>query len=456
VRAILSTFAWTSFVAVLNASSAAAQVPAGPATLRTNTDARQEQPSADPRSQSVNDTDDAKSNAPSAERDWGFQWSDHPSLFFGKNTRIDFRARLQVDVRDSEASIGDASGFDVARRRVGVEGRIAGVVDFQIEAELGDDDPWRDVYADYRQFPHAQVQAGKFKLPFSLDENTSSTNLDFVYRSRAATQLAPGRDRGAMVHGRVLKSVLRYELGLFDHDGKNARTSNPERVFGGTTVAGRVTVQPFRARKTELRDLQFGVAFTGSEVPAGFASLRGRTALDASFFPSDVWVQGQRRRVGLEARWRPGPFSVKAEYIRVTTERLGQSVEDTDLSPLLATGWYVSGTWAITGEAKADGIDNPRRPIFRGGYGALELAVRVEGLGFGSTAAGDLPSTSPRADVILGNSDRAVTIGVNWHPYHGIKVQLNFVRESISDPAHGPLASEAAFWSRVVRFQFTL
>jgi phosphate-selective porin OprO and OprP len=455
VRTIFSTFAWTSLAAILTASSAAAQVLGEPATLRTNPDASRNRASNQTKSSS-DGSDETKRNAESAERDWGFQWSDHPSLFFGKNTHIDFRARLQMDVRDSDAPIGDASGFDVARRRVGVEGRIAGVLDFQIEGELGDDDPWRDVYVDYRQFPHAQLQAGKFKLPFSLDETTSSTNLDFVYRSRAATQLAPGRDHGAMVHGRLLRSMVRYELGLFDHDGKNARTNNADRVFGGTTVAGRVTVQPFRTHKNALRDLQLGVAFTGCEVPPGFASLRGRTALDASFFPSDVWVQGQRRRVGLEARWRPGPFSIKSEYIRVTTERLGQSVEDTDLSPLLATGWYVSGTWAVTGEAKADGLDNPRRPIFRGGYGAIELAGRIERLGFGSMATGELPSTSPRADVILGNSDRAATLGVNWHPYRGIKVQLNFVRESISDPAHGPLLSQPSFWSRVVRFQFTL
>ena len=63
--------------------------------------------------------------------------------------------------------------------------------------------------------------------------------------------------------------------------------------------------------------------------------------------------------------------------MRVTTERRGQSVEDTDLSPLLATGWYVSGTWAITGENKADGLNKPRRPFLRGGLGAFEVARRA-------------------------------------------------------------------------------
>jgi hypothetical protein len=51
------------------------------------------------------------------------------------------------------------------------------------ETELNDNERWGDVYLDYRQFDAVRVQGGKFKLPFSLDENTSAANLDFVYRS---------------------------------------------------------------------------------------------------------------------------------------------------------------------------------------------------------------------------------------------------------------------------------
>ena len=48
---------------------------------------------------------------------WRFAWGDHPSLFFGKEIRIDFRLRLQTHYRDSEAATGDASDIDLARRR---------------------------------------------------------------------------------------------------------------------------------------------------------------------------------------------------------------------------------------------------------------------------------------------------------------------------------------------------
>ena len=127
-----------------------------------------------------------------------------PSITAGNWLRIDLRARFQADIRTSEAPIrGDEDGgLDIARRRVGVDGRVKHV-DFQIEYEVGARE-WRDVYLDYRQFKFAQVRGGIFKVPFGLDETTSATSLDFIYRSRISSRLAPGRDRGVSVHGRVL------------------------------------------------------------------------------------------------------------------------------------------------------------------------------------------------------------------------------------------------------------
>jgi phosphate-selective porin OprO and OprP len=388
-----------------------------------------------------------------------FRWDEHPSLHLGKGTRIDFRARFQGDLRESDAVLDaaeESSGLDIARRRVGVAGEIRNAVDFQVEAELGNDEPWRDVYANYRQLTAVQVQGGHFKLPFSLDENTSATNLDFVYRSRAASQLAPGRDLGVMVHGRLLDRSLTYEAGIFNHDGRNARTSDSDRVYGGRTLAARVTFQPFRGEQSSKSDLQIGAAFTASPLEEGFSDLRGRTALDLRFYRPEVWVDGNRHRVGTELRWRPGPFSVKAEYMRVTDERRGQSVDDTDLSPAVAAGWYVSGTWAVTGEAKAKGFDAPPRPFLRGGLGVIEVAARVERLSFGSAADGEDASDGPRAEVIAGNSDRVETFGVNWYANRWIKIQFNFLRDTLRDPSQGPLPDRTGYWSRVLRFQLSL
>jgi phosphate-selective porin OprO/OprP len=161
--------------------------------------------------------------------------------------------------------------------------------------------------------------------------------------------------------------------------------------------------------------------------------------------------------MGIEFQARPGPASIKGEWIRVETQRRGESVEDTDLSPIIGEGWYVSGSYAITGERKADGLDKPKKPLFPGlGYGAIEIAGRVENLKFRSGASGEPGSTSPRADVILGNANQVTTFGVNWYVNRWIKIQANIIREKLDDPSQGPLPSKASFTSKAIRFQFSL
>jgi phosphate-selective porin OprO/OprP len=386
------------------------------------------------------------------------RWTTHPRIDIG-DLRLDVRARLTADVRRSDAPFDEDEldrTVDIARRRIGLEGEFGSYVSFQIERELGDDlDPWRDVYVNYGQFEAVEVRYGKFKVPFGLDENTSSTNLDFAYRSLISSHLAPGRDIGVMVHGRLLDRVVNYELGRFDEDGDNALSRNPVRVTGSGLVAWRLGVQPLRRIESPYTDLQIALSRSTSDVPEGFPALQGDAVLGARIFEADFWVKGQRRRDGLEIRWRPGPASVKFERIRLTNERLGQGVEEEDLAPYEAEGWYLSGTFAVTGDVKADGLDNPRRPLFQGGVGAIEVAARVERITFGTTGTTEA-STSPRAETYLGNSNRVVTAGVNWYLNRWIKVQFNVIRETMSDPAQGPLPGQPSFWSRVFRFQIQM
>jgi phosphate-selective porin len=155
-----------------------------------------------------------------------------------------------------------------------------------------------------------------------------------------------------------------------------------------------------------------------------------------------VWVQGRRQRTGLEARWQPGRMSIQSEYIRLTDERRGQSVEDGDLSPLVADGWYVSGTYGLTRK--------------RNRFGRVEAAARCEILRFGSKGRDEERSTSARADAVLGNIDRVTTLGANWHVNRWVKVQANLIREDIGRPSMGPMPGRSSFWGRAFRLQLTL
>ena len=379
-----------------------------------------------------------------------FTWADRPSFTFGDRLRIDFRGRLQVDKTRSEVeSASSRGGADVEKQRVGIEGSFGKILDFEVSRELTDERrPWRDAYVDYRQFAAARLQAGRFKIPFSLDENTGAGNLDFVNRSMAASALAPGRDQGVMLHGRFWGRALSYEAGVFTHDGDNARARDDLSVAGGRTAAFRVS-----SMIGGKSGVHTALAVTTTEVPSTVWTIAGRTPLDATFFPAALWVQGTRRRIGVEARWVGGPVSVQSEYMRLEQERLAQSVQGGALDPVVASGWYVSGTWALTGERKAKRLQSQARSVFRGGRGAVELAARVEALTFGDLSADKGASASPRAETVLGNRDLALTLGANWYLSPHLKLQANVIRDALRDPLRGPLPAQPAYWSSVVRLQ---
>jgi phosphate-selective porin OprO/OprP len=365
-----------------------------------------------------------------------FRWEDHATFHFGPQVSMQLRLRVQNDLRDTDAPLPSGeSEFRMPLRRFGVRGAIGRSIDYQVDHELVREDGWRDVFVNVRWRPALNLRAGQFKLPFSLDENTALTALDFMYRTRAARQLAPGRDPGAMVYGRLAGGIWRYDAGVFIRDGRNARRPISDRVQGRGTLAGRLRVLPFAHAAPVWRDLDLGIAATASRLPAGLPSLRGRTALDTTFFSSQQIVDGTRRRLGLELAWQPGPFGVKSEYIRLVDDRRDVEAPGGDL---VGTGWYVSGMWVITGEAKAAGLTSPPRPVHAGGPGIIELAARIESLRF-------------RESVDRASGTRIATAGVNWNLNRWVRVQFDLIRERLDLPT-----ASSVFWHRVFRVQFVV
>jgi phosphate-selective porin OprO and OprP len=382
------------------------------------------------------------------------------ALEYGRKTRIDFRAKMRAETRASDAAITKATlnDLDIPRKRVGVDGQIMGALAFKVDRELDSIRPWRDAYVDITKLGEAQFRFGQFKMPFSIDETTGSLDLEFAYRSTTATLLAPSRAKGWMVHGDTFDRAIGYEYGVFTTDGSNAiARTNVARSNAGETTAWRVTSEPLRGLSSPLADLHVGYARTTGDLPEGISGIKGRTVLGAEFYEGDFFVFGRRERKGFELQVRPGPASVKMETITLTEERKGESVENTDLSPYQVKGWYVSGSYALTGENKMRGVNRPNRPLGQGGFGAVEVAVRVERISFGSVQTG-VGSKSPRADVLPSNTDRIVAFSGNWFPNRWIKVQMSVFKEEFTDPStlKKPIRPTPNFWSRVLQIQFSI
>ena len=426
------------------------------------------------------DVDVADQDAPEQGRGFRAEWKNHPSLRFGNVGRVDFTFRLQEDFHQSykdapqldcpNTPLPEPCLFQLHRNRIGIQGTFIGnMFEYQVERELTEQElsdhdvlvgytpksQWKDVYVNFRYWKRVQIQAGKFKIPFSLDELTSVTHNDFVYRSLGAMTIAPARDVGVGVHGSMSKGWLTYAAGLFEHDGDNAKS---KKINGGDeTVAGRITVAPFR-RFDVPGDVNVGTAYTFSKLsddPYLPNGLRARTILSQDTFASSVYVKGYRRRWEGDVDWTGGPLGLRAEYFWVNEDRLQQGISGQDLPAARMQSYYVSGTWVVTGETKKRPV-KAENEFLRGGIGAIELAARYERLWTDSAGQDlDVPARTPRAVTILPSGDHAFTIGVNWTLNRWIKLQFNGIEQRVEDPGQSPVG-DAPFWSRVLRFQILI
>lgn len=391
----------------------------------------------------------------------GVVWNDRPAIVFADDVTLELKGRALLEWREFDPDIGE-SVFHLRTARVGLAGDLTKHFDWEVEREIAEVDEtvrfteWKDVWFRWRTFDAVRVIGGRFKMPFGLEQTTGVSSLDFAYRALGSNAIAPGRDRGVMLSGEIGR--MTYEAGVFNDDGDNGESNEPQFVQAGQdlddvgpSVAARVTGDLFRLLPVgRLRNANLGVAYTTATIPEGLNSLRGESFWGTEDFFERVYVKGRRQRMGAQFDWSPGPASLKAEWMQSREERLQQSNRNQDLSDYIGEAWYVAGTWFVTGEDKDSDV-NPRRPLLDGGPGAIELAVRYDQLGFRSASTTGTAFTNPRAEHLVPNTNRVWTIGVNWITSKWTRVLLNAIHENFEDETRSPIAGTASFWSGVVR-----
>ena len=390
----------------------------------------------------------------------GFVWNDRPTIVFGEDISLELKGRALLEWRRFDPEIGEDT-FHLRTARVGLAGELTRHFEWEVEREIEEVDDqwqfgaWKDVAGEWKTFDAFRIKGGRFKMPFGLEQTTGVSDLDFAYRALGSTAIAPGRDRGVMMHGEIGR--FDYEAGVFNDDGDNAESDEPQFVEQGEdlddvgpAVAVRVTGDLLRLLPVgRLRSATLGVAYTTSSVPEGLNGLRGEALWGYDFFDR-VYVKGRRQRLGAQFEWTPGPTSLKAEWIQSREQRKEQSNRDQDLSDYIGEAWYVAGTWFITGEDKDSNI-NPKRPLFKGGIGAIELAARYDQLGFRSASTTGTAFTNPRSEHLLPNTDRVTTFGINWITSPWTRVLINAIHESFEDENRTPEAGTNSFWSGLIR-----
>jgi len=363
---------------------------------------------------------------------------------------------------NNQTSIRDGSEFRTVRLLA--EGTLYKYIQYKVE--LGWDGDTVMVYDAYLQMIDVpfigNIQAGHFKEPFSLEEQTDSLYGTFMERS-LGNVLVPGRNPGLMIHDAILGEEgherLSWAIGVFRMEEVGQLLNTPVQGTnitsdGGYALSMRVTGLPWYADNGE-KLLHLGFAYSVRTPPHdtrwGVGEMVRYAArpeahwlrfhvLDTAWigWPADptTGAVDNVNSFGAELAVVYGPFSVQMEYtgVKLDTDTVILPFAfnpDRFLRPFQENpcfnAFYVEASYFITGEHRE--YDHERGAFKRvtpkknfredGGWGAVQVATRYSYVDLDAEYANGLNSHGECSNW---------TMGVNWHLNPNVRLMANYIR----------------------------
>lgn len=339
--------------------------------------------------------------------------------------QLKVNGRVQQDfLISANVPAEDQDGGELRRARLGVRGRYADHWRFGVSIDIDNNNETannqnngqvilREASVEYTGLP-VRIELGRFQEPFGLASYGSSRSTVFMERP-SPTQFGPDYGLGGALNYRGKRYGV--TVGAFTKTGGEfINGDRPEDA-----VTGRFTVNPLRGDYTLLH-LGVSGSLRQTSDPRGLR-IQGspETVLVGRFTPRSPRVLNadSYSLYNGEVALQSGPMLVQAEYIVANGD-----------GGIGGDGWYVEGSWALTGERRDystrngnfGGID-PRRPLFgkgRNGFGAVEIGAR-----YSDTSLTDGG----------GDQGRIYGAALNWYPHEHIRLSVNYLRVSLDRAA---------------------
>ena len=270
-----------------------------------------------------------------------------------------------------------ADTFDIRRARITTKFKFAKYYSGEVTINTVGAVNVLDVgYMDLAWFEKAKFRFGQFKMPFSLEQLTSSNNIDFIERSYVDAYI-PAKEVGLQLFGSPTKGMT-YALALSNGYGSsNSTAAELDNRQDGKDVIGRFTYNFAEAMGDKEKVMHLGASFSAGESPltSGFGGNRSTESRGLSFFTqpviSPIGLSDKtqtRTRWNLEGAFAFGATKLQAQYTRQNHEFDSNSVSlDRDIN----TG-YVQVLHTLTGEKWADRYKD-------GAFGALKPNKNFDG-----------------------------------------------------------------------------
>ena len=268
----------------------------------------------------------------------------------------------------------------------------------------GTDYDYGSVYMRYTKWKFAELTLGRMKEPLGMEQNISASKLITIERSMMSEAFTPNKSWG--VHLFDANKKRSWGLSAVVEDDQDDRYEKDEPM----AISGRYTRALINSQEqtlqlgvsASLRDWQENTFRIGNRAEVGSAD----RVLRSAEFEAD-----QQSIMGLEGVFRHKSWQVEGEY-------MATRIEQVDGTEWGYNGYYVSGSYLLTGEQRRFRGGEFRKLKPRADSGAWELVARYSYL--------DMRERG------LGSKAAVTTLGVNYYFSSKLKVMLAYLHPDIS------------------------
>jgi phosphate-selective porin OprO/OprP len=364
--------------------------------------------------------------------------------FYIQSTDKDFVMRItgqiQADYRYymNNNDTTDFNTYLIRRARLGVEADMFKYYEFRLLPDFGQGTAVvQDAYMNIHYVDYLQVESGKFKQPFSFEQLIQDRFIPTIERSMI-DQLVPARDIGVMLHGKnVWNQSFDYGVSVSNGEINGSGDTN-----GDKDLVWRVAVHPFRAYEEAdfLRYIQFGMSGSigKEEEPVNPQTLKTPFFVPFFQFNPTVRADGIRFRYSPEVVYFWQGFGFAAQYYK-ESEQLRPIATSRFLIDVPMDGFYVLGTWLLTGEERTEYSQaveplrnfDPCHPFSC--PGAWELVARVSRLEVDTKVfRGGAVNLADATRFSRGATE--MTLGFNWYLNKWFRTQVNWEHDWLNNP----------------------
>lgn len=291
--------------------------------------------------------------------------------------------------------------FRMRRVRMSIDGKLTEKLSYKLQGDFVNSPMLVDAYLKYKFCDAFAIQAGQFKVPFTMESLINPVNLEIFDYGDEISKLCGyqdvsgvgkiGRDIGIMATGSLFKvenskgdrfGIVDYQVGVFNGNGINNTDNNNRK-----NIVGRLDIHPM------IKEL----TLTGS-IYNGTYNL-------------DTIRKGDRNRWSAGLQFKNKRITVRAEYIGAETGY----VDYADLTNPVKKTFSSTGYYAVAGFNFFLGKDKTQSlmPVVRYDY--------IDGTSYGND-----------------KGTSYITVGLNYWPlkYVNCKLDYSLIQHEGSDDSH--------------------